>query len=461
MTGKSPDLGKDPIAKLVLSLAVPAMLAQFVNVLYSIVDRIYIGHIPEIGTMALAGVGVCGPLVTAISSFASWIGLGGAPLLTIRMGEKNLPAARAILANCFVLLAGVSVLLTAVVFCFKGSFLNWFGAGPNTFAYADEYLTWYAAGTIFAILSTGLNSFIVCQGHAKAGMLTVLVGAVTNIALDPLFIFGFGWNVMGAAVATVISQACSAAFTLIFLFGRRPQVRINFSGYARKIMGKVLLLGFSPFLIIMTDSVMILALNAVLQRYGGEAGDTLVTAATIVLSFMSLVTMPLGGITGGTQPILSFNYGAQNSARVKRGQAVILCACLIFTSVMFLVSRFGGSAFARIFTSDEEIISLTAENIGVYSMMIIPLAFQYAFVDGLTALGIAPAAISLSMFRKIVLMLPLTLLLPAFSGASAAFWAEPIADAAGSLVSTAVYLCLINRILRKREAVRVEPAGRA
>lgn len=448
-------LGTDAPFKVVLKLAIPSMLAQFVNVLYSIVDRIYIGHMPEVGTLALAGVGVCGPIVTLLSSFGTWVGLGGAPAMSIKMGEKDLKGARRILSNGAMMLAVLSVSLTAALFAFKEPLLRLFGAGGNSAPYASEYLTWYAAGTVFAVLTTGLNAYIVGQGHGKAGMLTVCIGAVANIALDPLFIYGFHMGVAGAAIATVISQALSALFTVLFLVGKSAEVRLSFGGYDKKIVGRILLLGLSPFLIIATDSAMILALNGVLRSYGGERADDLISSATIMLSFMQIVTLPLGGISGGTQPALSYNYGANRADRVKKCETWILGLCIVYTVVMFLIARFAAGAVVNVFTSDAVLKADSVKFIKIYTLMIIPLAFQYALVDGLTGLGIAPVAVSLSMFRKIVLMLTFTLILPRFFGAEAVFWAEPISDLVGSVVSTAVFFALINKILKKRDmAVR-------
>lgn len=444
-------LGNGNIWKIVLSLAVPTMLAQFVNVLYSIVDRIYIGNMPHIGDLALAGVGICGPIVTLLASFGSLVGLGGAPLMAIRLGEQNRKGARQIVANSFILLIALSVIFTAAVFLLKSNLLYWFGASETLYPYANEYLTWYAAGTLFSILVTGLNSFIICQGFGKIGMLTVMIGAVGNIVLDPILIFACHLGVKGAAIATVVSQFLSAAFALKFLFGRNTIIRITFKGYSLKIMRKIVLLGLSPFLIIATDSIMILALNSILQHYGGSDGDNLVAATTIMLSFMQIITLPMSGITGGTQPVLSYNYGAGKSDRVKKGEFCIACLCLIFTTAMFLFARFGAPYFVRIFTSDPTLTSLSVKYIHIYTLAIIPLALQYAFVDGLTALGIAPAAISLSLFRKIAVMMTLTFLLPKFYGAEAVFYAEPIADAASAISSTTVFFLIINRILKKRE----------
>lgn len=458
MKDNSGRLGTEKIWKLVLQLAIPAMLAQFVNVAYSIVDRIYIGNIPEIGGNALAGVGVCGPIVTLISSFAYLVGLGGAPLMAIRLGEGEEKRARDILSTGFLLLVILSVILTAAVFFSKELLLGWFGAStPELFSYAEEYLTWYVFGTLFAILAAGLNSYIVAQGCAKLGMTASLIGAAANIALDPVFIFTLDMGVAGAAIATVLSQVLSAAFSVLVLMSKNRALRLRINGFSGKIARKILTLGISPFLIIATDSVMLLALNGVLQRYGGENGDLYITAATIMLSFMQVITMPLGGISSGTQPILSYNYGACRMKRIKEGEKWILFLAILFTFVMFLAAQFFSEPFVSVFTRDEALQALSVRFIRVYTLAIIPLSFQYVFVDGLTALGIAPIAITLSLFRKLVVMLSLTFLLPMYFGAEAALYAEPIADTVSALVTSAVFLSTINPILRRRQA-RLEHA---
>lgn len=452
------NLGEDPIRQLVLRLAFPSMLAQFVNVLYSIVDRMYIGNISGIGDVALAGAGVCGPIVTLISSFAFLVGIGGAPLLAMRLGEDNQEGAEKILANCFLMLLVLSGVLTVGFLAFREPLLMLFGASENTFVYADQYLTIYTLGTVFAILSAGLNQFIVCQGYSKMAMFTVLIGAVLNIVLDPVFIFVLDMGVGGAALATVLSQAASALFVLKFLFGIRPRVRITFGGYSWNIMRRVLLFGFSPFIIIATDSILIIVLNSTLQRFGGPGrGDMLITCATIVQSYMLLITMPMGGITSGTQPILSYNFGAKNIGRIKKAFFWIAALCVTFTTIMFLCSQFVPQFFVLIFTKDPEYIAFSVWGIRVFTLGVIPLAFQYAFVDGLTALGIAPVAVSLSLFRKSTFLV-LLLVLPRIFQASGAFYAEPTADVAAGIVSTTVFFLLINRILRKREQM---PDGKA
>lgn len=437
--------------RLVLRLALPSMLAQFVSVLYSIVDRIFIGNIPLIGETALAGVGICGPIVTLITSFAYLVGIGGAPLMSIRMGEKNMEGARKVLANCFLLMLVISSVLTVSVYLLKEKLLMWFGASEITFPYANTYMGIYVLGTVFAVISLGMNQFIICQGFAKVGMFSIVIGAVLNIILDPLFIFGFNMGVAGAAWATVLSQVGSCIFVLKFLFGRSVQIPICFGGYSTRIMKRILTLGLSPFIIIALDSALIIALNTVLQRYGGaEMGDQYVTCATIMQSFMLLVTMPLGGITGGTQAILGYNYGARNSKRVLQGEKYIMALSLIFTAVMFVVARTCSRYFVLLFTSNESYIEMSIQSIKIFTLAIIPLGAQYVFVDGMTGMGIAKVAISLSVFRKTVYM-TLMFLIPAVFDITKVFYAEPVTDVVSVIVSTVVYMALIGKILHQRE----------
>lgn len=445
------DLGKDPINGLVLRLAVPSMVAQFVNVLYSLIDRMYIGNIPEIGDIALAGVGVCGPIVTLLTSFGTLIGLGGSILMSIRLGEGRQEEARRVLSNCFLLLAGFSAVLTAAFLASRQQLLSWFGASPATFPYADTYLTIYTAGTFFALMAMGLNYFITCQGFSTVGMATVLLGAAANIVLDPLFIFGLDMGVAGAAVATVLAQMLSCGFALWFLFSKRPPVRITFGGYSARLAARVFSIGLSPFLILATDSAILIVMNAVLQRYGGaQQGDALIACATIVQSYMGLITGPMLGISGGTQAIISYNYGAAQSARVRCAEKSILRLCLCFTTVMFVVSRLAPGYFARIFTTDPALLELAAWGIRTFTLAIIPLSFQYVLVDGLTALARTKTALFLSMFRKLTFV-AFTLALPALAGARAAFYAEPLADVIASCLSTVVFLLVFEKHLARRE----------
>lgn len=450
---KTTDLGKDKVPLLVLKLAVPSMIAQFVNVLYSTVDRMFIGNIREIGDVALAGVGVCGPIVTLLTSFGTLIGLGGSILMAMRMGAGRKKQAENILAHSFLLLVIFSALLTLIFLLVKDYLLNWFGASPATFPYADSYMTIYTIGTFFALMAVGLNYFITCQGFPGVGMMTVIIGALTNIVLDPVFIFGFHMGVAGAAIATVIAQFVSCAFAFRFLTGKKIPIKITLlkrKYFSPVIVSRILTLGISPFLILATDSVILIVLNTVLQTYGGpKEGDLLITCATIVQSYMMLITGPMLGISSGTQAILSYNYGAKNIARVKSAEKYILLLCLCFTTIMFLVSRTIPEYFISIFTRDPAQIDLCVWGIQVFTMMIIPLSFQYVFVDGFTALGRSKTALFLSVFRKGDYML-FTMVLPIFFGARSAFYAQPLADGIGAVMSSIAFLLIFKKHLEKR-----------
>ncbi len=446
------NLGKDEMKGLVLRLAIPAMFAQFINVLYSIVDRIFIGNIPQIGETALAGVGVCGPVVTLITSFSLWIGVGGSPLMSIKMGEGKRKEAEAILANCFLLMILMAAAMTAAVFFLKDKLLLVFGASETTFPYANTYMTIYAAGSLFAILAMGMNTFISCQGYSKIAMMSVLIGAIANILLDPVFIFLLGMGVAGAAVATVIAQMISCVFVLSFLFGERPPVRITFGGYQRVLMARILLTGLSPFVIVAFDSVLIIAMNMVLQHYGGPGfGDQLVTCNTIAQSFFLLITLPLGGITASSQPILGYNYGACQIERIREGQKYTLFLCLIFTAIMMLAAHTLSPYFVRLFTSDAFYMDLSVRAIKAMCWMIIPLGVQYTIVDGFTGLSAVKYAISLSTIRKSIYFC-LMLVFPVLFGIENVFFAESATDVFAACISVTVYMKVMGALLKRREA---------
>ena len=444
------DLGRDEIGKLVLRIALPSMLAQFVSVLYSIVDRMYIGHIPGEGDAALAGVGVCGPVVTMAGSVAFLIAVGGAPLMSMRMGEGREDEAARILSTCARMLVAAAVLLMALVLPLRRPMLRLFGASEATYPCAEAYFTVYMCGTLFALLASGLNQFIIAQGFARTGMLLVMLGAALNLLLDPVFIFLLGWGVRGAAAATVLSQMASAAGALWFLTRGQAALRLTRQPFSAQIAKKVLRLGFAPFSIIAVDNAMIIAMNAVLQRYGGAAqGDMLVTCATIAQSFMLVVTMPLGGITSGTETILAFNYGALRVDRVREGQRRIFSLCVLYTAVMFVLARLAGPLFVRLFTQDAQQAALSFWAIRVCTLAVIPLGVQYEVVDGFTALGQVRLAFALSFFRKLVYFIAL-FALPALLGARAAFYAEPVSDVIGPAVSICVHRIMMNRVLSRR-----------
>lgn len=448
------DLGKDKVPLLVLKLAIPSMIAQFVTVLYSIIDRMFIGNIEEIGDIALAGVGVCGPIVTLLTSFGTLIGLGGSILMAMRMGAGQKKEAQSILAHSFAMLVAFSAVLTLVFLLSKKYLLNWFGASPLTFPYADTYMTIYTAGTFFALMAIGLNYFITCQGFPAVGMCTVLIGAITNIVLDPVFIFVFDMGVAGAAWATVIAQFASCAFAFCFLIGKKVPVgiiRLKREMLSKNITCRILGLGLSPFLILATDSVIIIIMNTVLQHYGGpKEGDLLITCATIVQSYMMLITGPMLGISSGTQAILSYNYGAKATRRVRKAERCILLLCLCFTSLMFLLSRIVPQYFIGIFTRDPGLTDLCIWGIHIFTLMIVPLSFQYVFVDGFTALGRSKTALFLSLFRKGDYVL-FTMILPIFYGARSAFYAQPLADGIAAVMSTVAFLLIFKKHLQKQE----------
>ena len=448
---KALNLGSPKVLQTVLRLVIPAMIAQLINVLYSIVDRMYVGNIADIGDTALAAVGVCAPITTLISSFAFLIGTGGGPLLSMSLGEGREKQAKHILSNAVYALIALAVLVAVLVFALEQPLLMTFGASEITYGYARDYLLIYTAGALFSIPATGLNQYITAQGYAGMGMLTTVIGAAANIALDPLGICVFRLQVAGAAIATVLSQFLSFGFVLIFLLRKNTKIRLSFGRCDFAIIGKIVKLGISPFLIMATDSVIIIVSNTVLQARGGSQGDLWITVLTVVQAFFQLITMPMLGISTGSQPILSYNYGAKNMSLIKRAEKYIVVLCLLFTSSMTVVSLFAAAPFVSLFTANPETAEHCVWGIRVFMIGVIPLSFQYAFVDGLTALGQPKYAITLSFVRKLVIFLGCTLVLPLFWGAQAVFFAEPVADIASAVISSAVFLTAFPKILRKRE----------
>ena len=367
--------------------------------------------------------------------------------MSIRLGEKNERAASQILANCFLMLAVLSAVLTVASLALRETLLSKFGAGEGTFGYAKEYITIYLMGTVFALMTTGMNQFIICQGFAKIGMKSVILGAVTNIVLDPVFIFALDMGVKGAAIATVISQVASCTYALRFLFSDRIPIKITFRGYDWNVMKRVIQIGMTPFIIIAMDNVLIIALNTVIQRLGGPGqGDTLLTCTTIVQSFMLVVTMPLGGITSGTQTILGYNYGAKRPDRIWRAEKWIGGMALCFTTIMFLIAQLVPEIFVRLFTQNEEYIRLSVWAIRVYTLGVIPLAVQYTIVDGFTGMGISSVAMGLSMWRKTVFLVGV-FLIPRFAGITNVFYTEPLSDFLGTVVSVLMFCLVFKRVV--------------
>lgn len=441
-------LGTEKISKLIITLGIPAVAAQLINVLYNIVDRIYIGNIPEIGDLALTGVGVTMPIIMIISAFAAFAGMGGAPLASIKLGQKDNDGAEKILGNSFSMLIILAAILTTLFLIFKTPMLYAFGASDNIIGYANDYLTIYLIGTIFVQLSLGLNTFISAQGFAKTAMISVLIGALINIVLDPIFIFGLGMGVKGAALATVISQAVSAIWILNFLLrGKgilkiRPQnLKLNW-----KILGTIMALGVAPFIMQATESVVAIVLNSGLQNYGG---DMYVGAMTILMSVMQLIVMPVNGFAQGAQPILSYNYGAKNYDRVRETFKILATITFSITCLWFLATLTLPHVFARMFTSSPELIELTTTVMPWFFGGIWIFGIQIACQTTFLSLGQAKISLFLAFFRKIILLVPFALIFPTIWGVGGIFFAEPVADIIAASTTFALFMWKKDSLLPK------------
>ena len=423
-------LEKEPVGKLLLRLALPTVTAQIINMLYNIVDRMYIGHIPETGAMALTGVGVCMPLIMIVTAFAAFVGYGGAARASIFMGKGDHTSAEKTLGNCFVIQILISILLTAALLLWNRDFLMAFGASENTIQYGVDYMNIYAIGTIFVQLTLGMNAFITAQGFAKTGMLSVLIGAVANIILDPIFIFGFGMGVKGAALATILSQAMSCIWVLAFLFGKRTHLKIKKEnlGLQAKIVLPSLALGCSTFVMQASESVISVCFNSSLLQYGG---DIAVGAMTILTSVMQFAMLPLQGLGQGAQPIISYNYGAGNVERVKAAFKLLLKASLCYSILLWLFVMFFPQAFAAMFTSDASLMEYTKTALRIYMACLLLFGIQMACQMTFTSLGKAKASILVAVMRKFILLIPLIYIMPTLFTSNqtmAVYMAEPVAD---------------------------------
>ena len=423
-------LGTQPVGRLLLRLALPTVAAQIINMLYNIVDRIYIGHIPNIGPDALTGVGVCMPLIMIVSAFAAFAAYGGAPRSSIFLGQSNQRAAEKTLGNCFVLQIIISVLLTVALLLFNRDFLLAFGASQDTIQYGVDYMNIYSLGTIFVQLTLGMNAFITAQGFTRTGMLSVLIGAVANIILDPVFIFGLGMDVKGAALATILSQAMSCAWVLIFLMSKHSRLRIRRKDLrlTPAIFLPCLALGVSNFVMQASESVISVCFNASLLQYGG---DTAVGAMTILTSVMQFAMLPLQGLGQGAQPIISFNYGARNPRRVKSAFRLLLISSLCYSFVPWLLVMLFPQLFAAMFTSEPELLEFTQSALRIYMACLLLFGIQMACQMTFISLGNAKASILVAVMRKFVLLIPLIYLLPAWmpnNQTTAVYLAEPVAD---------------------------------
>lgn len=422
-------LGTEPVGRLLFKLAVPTVVAQLINMLYNIIDRIYIGHIPGAGSLALTGVGVCMPIIMIVSAFAALVSAGGAPRASIAMGRGDMDSAEETLGGCFVLQILISLLLTAVLLLFGKRFLLMFGASSNTIDYAIAYLNIYALGTIFVQLTLGMNAFVTAQGFTKISMISVAVGAILNLILDPVLIFGLQMGVRGAALATVLAQAVSCLFVIAFLCSRRTRLKLQISNM-RLVPGVVLpcvALGAAPFIMQASESVISVCFNSSLLRYGG---DIAVGAMTILTSVMQFAMLPLQGIAQGAQPITSFNYGARNVARVKKTYRVLLICSLIYSVTLWAFVMLFPKLFIGIFTPEAEMIEFASKALRIYIAVMFLFGIQIACQMTFTALGNAKCAIIVAITRKFILLLPLIYIMPQFVAdkTMGVYLAEPVAD---------------------------------
>ncbi len=446
-------LGSAPIGNLLLKLALPSVIAQVINMLYNIVDRIYIGHIPQTGSLALTGLGLCLPLILIVSAFAALVGSGGAPRASIAMGKGNYKEAELIMGNCFTLQIVISVILTIVINLYCKPLLLLFGASENTIGYAVDYMKIYSLGTLFVQFTLGMNMFITAQGFATISMVTTIVGAISNIVLDPLFIYGLNMGVKGAALATVISQALSAVWIITFLLGKQTSLKLRKENLLLRtsIILPVITLGLATFIMQSTESIISVCFNSSLQKYGG---DLAVGAMTICSSVMQFAMLPLNGLGQGAQPITSYNFGAKNKERVKGAFKLLLKVDLIYAVTLWLCVMLFPAAFARIFTSEEILASYTTPLLRVYMAITGLFAIQMACQNTFTSIGYAKSSIMVACMRKIVLLIPLIYLLPAIVSSNkvlAVYLAEPIADLLSVTFCTVLFVSQFKKAMRSLE----------
>ena len=445
-------LGTSPIGKLLFKLAIPTVVAQLINMLYNIVDRIYIGHIPQVGSLALTGVGVCMPIIMIVTAFAALVSAGGAPRASIFMGKKDSNSAEKTLGGCFLLQIIISLILTIVLLVWNEDLLLAFGASENTIAYATDYMSIYALGTIFVQLTLGMNAFITAQGFTTISMVSIIIGAVCNIILDPIFIFGFGMGVKGAALATIISQAVSCVWVISFLCGKKTVIKLKKSNLklSPKIVLPCIALGTATFIMQSSESVISVCFNSSLLRYGG---DIAVGAMTILTSVMQFALLPLQGIAQGAQPILSYNYGAKNTTRVKKTFRILLTTCLIYSVTLWSVVMLIPEAFVGIFTPDADLIEFTAPALRIYLGGIFLFGIQIACQMTFTSLGKAVNSIVVAVVRKFVLLLPLIYIIPLLvsNKTMGVYMAEPIADIVAVTFTSILFAFQFKKAMKSLE----------
>lgn len=445
---QSEKLGKEPLRKLFFTMAIPSVLAQLINVLYNIVDRIYIGHIKDIGSLALTGVGVTFPIIMVVSAFSAFAGQGGAPLASILLGAKDQEKAEKVLGSSTALLLVFSISLTLILQILKTPLLYAFGASDNVIGFAQDYIGLYLWGTIFVMLSLGLNTFISGQGNAKTAMFSVLIGAVTNIILDPIFIFVMNMGVRGAALATVISQAFSAIWVVNFLISKKSSLKIKRENLKldMKFVKKIGSLGCSPFIMQSTESLVLLTLNSGLQKYGG---DLYVGSMSILISVLQLIFVPVSGIAQGVQPIISYNFGAGNRERVIKTFKALLIVCLMATMFMGGIAVLFPNFYVKMFTESEELMKLTSKMMPIFTLGMCIFGIQQSIQVTFLAMGQAKFSIFIALLRKVILLVPLAIILPRFLGVKGIYYAEPMADITSVVVASITFALNFKSILKQ------------
>lgn len=444
------ELGSCSVGKLLFKLAVPAIAAQIINLLYNLVDRMYIGHIANVGKLALTGVGVCLPLIMLISAFAALVSMGAAPRASIFLGKGEKDNAEKTLGNSFSLLIILSLIITVIFSLFSKDLLLIFGASENTIEFAVSYMKIYSLGTIFVQLTLGLNAFISAQGFAKTSMMTVLIGAIFNIILDPIFIFGFNMGVSGAALATIISQSLSMIWILFFLTGKKTTLKLRKKNLrlSNEIILPSILLGLAPFIMQSTESLIAVCFNSSLLKYGG---DVAVGAMTILTSVMQFSMLPLTGLTQGGQPIISYNYGAKNADRVKKAFKILLISCLVYSFVLWALAMITPRTFVLIFNNDPELVEFTSHALRIYMAVSCVFGIQIACQQSFIALGNAKTSLFLALLRKILLLVPLIYIMPLFMAdkTTAVFTAEPVADILAVSTTAILFFIQFRRAMKE------------
>lgn len=446
-------LGTAPIGKLLFKLAVPTVIAQLVNMLYNIIDRIYIGHIPVEGSLALTGVGVCMPIILVVSAFAALVSSGGAPRASIFMGQKDMDSAEKTLGGCFTLQILVSVILTAILLIFGRDLLLAFGASENTIAYAAGYLSIYACGTLFVQLTLGMNAFVTAQGFTRISMISVVIGALTNIILDPIFIFAFHMGVQGAALATVLSQSLSCIFVMRFLCSKKALIKIRRKNLRidPKIVLPCIALGTAMFIMQASESIISVCFNSSLLHYGG---DIAVGAMTVLTSVMQFAMLPLQGIGQGAQPILSYNFGAENAHRVKKTFRLLLTCCMTYSVTLWIAIMLFPGLFVGIFTPDTQLITFASRALRIYVAAMFLFGIQIACQMTFTSLGNAKCSIIVAVVRKFVLLLPLIYIMPRLIAdpTIGVYMAEPVADVIAVTFTAILFLFQFKKVIKKIES---------